>query len=424
MDDGTAYSSLEKAMNALLMICVLLLTGFGSNAQSVVIGAMPGTKTQHGSQFEIFVSNLKTIPENQRNTLVKQFILSNPNTPVYETDSIVSLYWYGKAKHVYINGDLQFAWSALDTMDFVPCGDSAFFHRTYTIPPDARLDYQFRIDSTYTTDPRNPAITPSGYGPHSEIAMPGFTPDAVRLARPGIPRGTITNIMFTSRDTSIRPRAVKIYVPAGYENLSQLSALYVVDGFEAMDYMSYPVVLDNLIADGKIAPVIAIFIPPVDRAGEFMGPPYKAFMNAICDELVPLIDRQFKTSPTPAKRGITGISAGGYFAMQTILQRNDVFYCGAGQSPTLPKDFQQSFRKFLKSKGKRPPLRFYFDVGQYDLIMGTDDKMTFLKAAGSLHRDMQKAGMEHAFNVYNDGHEWANWRERTDDILIYFWGKD
>jgi enterochelin esterase-like enzyme len=196
----------------------------------------------------------------------------------------------------------------------------------------------------------------------------------------------------------------------------------VVDGFEAMDYMSYPVVLDNLIADGKIGPVIAIFIPPVDRYGEFMGQPYKAFMNAICDELVPLIDRKFRTSPTPAKRGITGISAGGYFALQTILLRHDVFHCGAGQSPTLPDDFQQSFRKFLKSKEKRPPLRVYFDVGRFDLIMGKDDNMTFLKAAGFLHRDMQKAGIEHAFNVYNDGHEWANWRERTDDILIYFWG--
>jgi enterochelin esterase-like enzyme len=33
---------------------------------------------------------------------------------------------------------------------------------------------------------------------------------------------------------------------------------------------------------------------------------------------------------------------------------------------------------------------------------------------------MKKAGINHSFKIFNDGHEWANWRERIDEILIYF----
>jgi len=87
---------------------------------------------------------------------------------VYEQDSIVSLYWYGKAKHININCDLQYGWPVPDTMDAMPCREATFFHRTYTIPFNTRLDYQLIIDTTASTDPRNPDITPSGFGPHSE----------------------------------------------------------------------------------------------------------------------------------------------------------------------------------------------------------------------------------------------------------------
>jgi hypothetical protein len=37
-----------------------------------------------------------------------------PQTPVVEKDSIVILYWFGKAKQVLINGDLQPGWSVPD----------------------------------------------------------------------------------------------------------------------------------------------------------------------------------------------------------------------------------------------------------------------------------------------------------------------
>ena len=92
-----------------------------------------------------------------------------------------------------------------------------------------------------------------------------------------------------------------------------MPVLYVLDGLEAIENISYKNVLDNLIASKKIEPVVVIFIPPAERHTEYYGIKQLAFMNALCDEYVPLIDRTFKTAAKANKRGIAGISSGGYF---------------------------------------------------------------------------------------------------------------
>ncbi len=403
-----------------LLLFPFFVTSCNNDDPALAKKPIAGKRNPINSSFGNFVSGLKSLPENERGPAVIQFVQDFPQTPVVEKDSIVSLYWFGKAKQVMITGDLQSGWSVPDTMENVPCGKNTFFHISYVVSRDARLDYQFAVDSVITVDLRNPAITPSGYGPHSEIAMPGFKSDSVTRYKSDIPHGTVGSIWFTSRDSSIRDRKVKIYIPAGYKYLSDLPVLFVLDGFEAIDFMSYPTVLDNLIASHKIEPVLAVFIPPADRYSEFMGPLQESFMNAICDELIPAIDRKFKTACDPRKRGITGISAGGHLALITVFSRPDKIQCGAGQSATLSKEFYEAFHSFLNRGKNQPTLSIYFDVGRYDLPGGTVKNLTFYQANEDFHLELEKAGIKHLFQVVNDGHEWANWRERTDDILSYF----
>jgi len=402
-----------------ILVCFVVCNTASQSADSPRV---PGTRDRHGSRFEIFVSHLKSLPEPVRDSAVLRFIADFPVTPLIEHDSVVSLYWYGKAARVLIDGDLQLGWTGSDQMQVVPCGTKNFFYQTYTIPVDSRLDYQFKLDTTVTTDPRNPAITPSGYGPHSEIAMPGFRPDLVRMFRPAVPHGTIDSMVVSSRDTTIRSRKVKIYVPPGYASLSRLPVLFVMDGLEAMDYNAYPIVMDNLIADRKIQPALVVFIPPGDRFAEYLGANDLQFINAICDEFVPLIDRKYKTDPVPAKRGIAGISAGGHLALLSLFTRPDVFQCGAGQSPAISEQLYKALRSFPEKEKTRPSLCIYMDVGRYDLGSGNAKNLTFFQACTAFHLEMQKAGLNHVFQAFNDGHEWANWRERTDDILVCFFG--
>ncbi|MCK7529194.1 MAG: hypothetical protein MZV64_72400 [Ignavibacteriales bacterium] len=122
------------------------------------------------------------------------------------------------------------------------------------MPADARIDYLLIVDDSTITDPRNPVVTPSGFGLHSQCAMPLFETKTVREYRNNIQHGTIDTLWFESRQTSIPPRMLKIYKPANYDSLFLLPTLYVNDGFKAIEYNSYINVIDNLIADKKIKP--------------------------------------------------------------------------------------------------------------------------------------------------------------------------
>ena len=234
---------------AISFVFILLCSGCGEiKNPERKLSPLPHTRDFHDTRFGSFIRQISDIPEGKRDSAVSQYLANTPHSPVIEHDSIVILFWYGIAGNVAVNGDLQWGWSAPDTMKAVHCGLNTFFYVSYTLPTDTRLDYVLMIDSLNTTDPRNPFITPSGYTPHSEIAMPGFKRNPVMQDHPDIAHGAIDSILFDSQDTSISPRIVRVYLPAGYDSLSKCDVLFILNGFEAMDFMNYPTVLDNLIA--------------------------------------------------------------------------------------------------------------------------------------------------------------------------------
>jgi enterochelin esterase-like enzyme len=367
-----------------------------------------------------FADKLGSVKGEARTTLLSSFISQNPQSPIIESDSVFSLYWFGKAGRVLVNGDLQKGWAEADSMNRINVGESAFFFISYKVPRDSRLDYTLTIDSVTVTDPRNPSVTPSGYGPHSEIAMPGFSPDPNLIHRQDIPHGTIDSLNFASSDTSISPRQLKMYFPPGYHSMSLLPVIYVLDGLEALDFMSYQTVMDNMIADDRMTPAIVIFVPPGDRHNEKIGGKTEAFMKVICEEMVPLIDLNYSTDPRPEKRAITGISSGGHFALLTLFKRNDVFLNGAGQSPSITQELIEAMRKMIKTGKYDQRMKIYFDAGTFDLPGSPIEEMSFPEAVRSFHTELEMHKISHIYQEVNDGHEWANWRERTDDILGYF----
>ncbi|RPI06051.1 MAG: esterase family protein [Ignavibacteriae bacterium] len=375
------------------------------------------------TDFEQFTARLKSMPAAERSKAVHQFIDGQPITPIIERDSIVGFYWLGKASVVAINGDLQHAWSRPDTMDAIPCGDDTLFVKSTIIPPDARLDYQFIINGKYFTDPRNPRIAPSGYGPHSEILMPKVKLSPALAPHPDVPKGTLDTLTFTSTDPSIKSRKLVVYKPAGYQHISELPSLYVHDGYDALKFAFYAEVLDYMIAEKKIQPVLAVFIPPVEREYEYVWGKYRQFRTAICNELVPLIDRLYKTSRLPQNRAMMGISNGGHISLISVLKRPDVFLCAAGQSATMTDQLSEVLDAAAGNKEGCASFRIYLDVGHYDLENGPEPDQSFLSTNRSFSRELDRYGINHVYHEFNDGHEWGNWRERTEEILIYFFSR-
>ena len=166
--------------------------------------------------------------------------------------------------------------------------------------------------------------------------------------------------------------------------------------------------------------MVVVFIQMVPEDMQFFPDKSSLLAKVICDELVPLIDRSYKTEALPSRRAITGISVFGNLAYTTAFTRPDIFSMAAGQSATITKGLMELVGRVGENRRALRPSRVYVDVGNYDLAGGALDNHSFLKANELLVREIERRNIDHLFRAHNDGHAWANRRERTDAILCYF----
>lgn len=417
------YSFTSAIISIILTSLLSVFSGCDKNhKKESLTSILPDNQQLLESEFHRFVEELKQIPEVERTNSLKVFLETNPINPVIEKNGLACFYYYGAASSVLINGDLHTGWTQPDKMNFIDCGNDNFFYKIYSLPMDSRIDYQLIVDDSVITDPRNPIVTPSGFGAHSQCSMPLFKIKSIRNYRADIQHGSIDSLLFESKLTNMPRRLLKIYKPTVYEKLSDLPVLYVNDGFKAIKYCNYINVLDNLIADKKIMPILVVFVDFIEGDQDYFLNKTNEYFTAFCKELVPLIDSRYKTSRTPKDRVLSGISAGGHISLLTSLKNPDVFLNAAGQSSSTTDELFEAVTSSSLNKPVQKEFKLYFDVGRFDLAQGGINNYSFLYANQILNEEMIKAGINHAFKVLNDGHQWANWRERIDEILVCFFG--
>lgn len=290
-------------------------------------------------------------------------------------------------------------------------------------PRDARLDYKVLVnETTWVIDPENPHQQWSGVGggsPNSELRMPLWKQDAVLRERKNIPHGSVRkDILLTSAILGYQVN-YHVYLPAGYEKLGKLPVLYVTDGNEYMmpELGNMITVLDNLIADKKIVPVLVVLIDhrdPINRSRNRrmeelnMNEQYLKFFT---DELIPEVEGHYKVYPDAAHRAIMGTSMGGLTSAYFAFARPDLLSMAGIQSPAF---------------WIRPQI-----YALCDSLKGTQVKVSLTtglihdagEGAQKMKDILQKNSCPYHYRETNEGHSWGNWKNLIDDILIDFFGK-
>jgi enterochelin esterase family protein len=341
-------------------------------------------------------------------------------------DSVAFLY-RGAADAVAWNGDFN-AWGndggTASTGRRV--ADTDLWILEHTFPVDARVDYKVVVDGTWILDPANPHQQWSGFGPNSELRMPEYVTPPETIRRPGVPHGTLGSRQVHTSTHLGYDVAYRVYTPVGYADLAALPTLYVTDGHEYADDRlgSMRIVLDNLIGEGVIEPILVVFVDPRDPQDPGMNrrqvqyvDDYAAFAAFLADELVPAVDGAYRTQADPAARGIMGTSFGGVFAAYLGVARSDVFRRVAIHSPAFWYDAQHNadaiYAQFAAQE--RLPLRLFMSTGTIhdtapgarrmrDLLTQKDYPLTYVEVP--------------------EGHSWGNWRGLLDVPLMQFWGTD
>lgn len=161
-----------------------------------------------------------------------------------------------------------------------------------------------------------------------------------------IGQGTLTDTTFFSNSLGMN-RNVQIYLPEDYNSQDSLRypTLYFLHGALG-NHTSYPelvTVLNNLIGDSTISPIIVI--KPNGDIGPWAGSMYTNselygdFEDYIVYDLVEFIDSTYKTISLRDKRVVMGHSMGGYGSMKMVLLHPDIF-CGVA-AHSGPLDFNQ-----------------------------------------------------------------------------------
>jgi enterochelin esterase family protein len=374
---------------------------------------------QDYSQLKTVLTSLSSADSTTRENTWQELIKSN-QIPLTLADSVTFLY-RGEAKTVAWMGDFN-GWGydkEFQNQGTQIPGTDIWYLKT-SFPKDARLDYKILINgSDWIVDPNNPHQQWSGVGggsPNSELRMPDWKPDPIMIPRENIALGTLEkDILFNGKTLGYQV-TYSIYYPVRYNQDAVYPVLYVTDGYEYLHERlgNMKVILDNLIADGKIKPLLVIFIDhrePVNRSNNRRMMELAMnnhYLNFIADEFIPAIENQHNVSKAREDRGIMGSSMGGLTAAYFAFSRPEVFGLAGIQSPAFW--FKPAIYT-LCDNPENPPVKIYMTTGTIkDAEEGARKMKTIL----------EKNTCTYQYTETNQGHSWGNFRDTIDEILLYF----
>ncbi|WP_454053874.1 alpha/beta hydrolase [Clostridium sp. Marseille-Q7071] len=156
------------------------------------------------------------------------------------------------------------------------------------------------------------------------VNMPNSDENFWLEERINIPKGTITKYEFES-SYFIEPRVINVYKPSGYsKDSSPYGFITLTDGYDYINVLKAEQVLNNLIADKKIPPIVAIFIDSTDKRSKDLSC-NDLFCSSVANEMIPWIRGKYNLSDDPQKAIIGGVSLGGLTATYMGLKHSDVF---------------------------------------------------------------------------------------------------
>ncbi|NCB08508.1 MAG: esterase [Bacteroidia bacterium] len=166
----------------------------------------------------------------------------------------------------------------------------------------------------------------------SGIEIPAHDQDFYALK--DVPHGKVEQILFPSKSTNTSRRAF-VYTPPEYDkNQSQrYPVLYLQHGWgedeTAWSNQGHAnLIMDNLIAEGKIKPFIIVMTYGMTNEIKFGGLrdfDVTPFQTVLVDELIPYVDSHFRTLADQPHRAMAGLSMGGMETKMITLNKPEVF---------------------------------------------------------------------------------------------------
>lgn len=232
--------------------------------------------------------------------------------------------------------------------------------------------------------------------------------------RPGVVRGRVEAFRYESGVTGAL-RTANVYLPAGYSSDRRYPVLYLLHGIagnqdEWRGYVHADAILDNLLADGKVVPMIVVM--PNGRALRDDRPPpadkvftpenaagFEAFEKDLLQFLIPAIDATYPTLADRRHRAIAGLSMGGGQSLNIGLGHLDTFASVGGFS-SAPNTRQPELLLPDPAAARGQLCLLYLSAGRLDGLISVSQE---------LHNYLRRQDVRHTWNVDGHGHDRDSW---------------
>ena len=293
--------------------------------------------------------------------------------------------------------------------------------------------YSIWIDSVAVMDRNTEAFFGSNWE-SSGIEIPeGPEGDYYRFNN-NIPHGQIRSIYYWSEVNGME-RHCNIYVPAEYETnpAKKYPVLYLLHGWGEDEYGwsnqgHMGNIMDVLIASGKAVPMIVVMDCGDFKANSDVRKPMMSDVTQVyIKDLIPYIDKTFRTRTDRQNRAMAGLSRGGMQTTTTVFNNMDKFAWmgtfsgffmgmsmgprpsgGNTQPPSMSQQIETAFNGVFKDAAA-----FDKQINLLFISTGTEERspkeqVEALKAHGIKHIVFHES--------QGTAHEWLTWRRALNDF--------
>jgi enterochelin esterase-like enzyme len=347
-------------------------------------------------------------------TLLLCCAISSSAQPRPNADGTVTFqYWNDSAKAVLV--DVQFA----GRKEMTRGADGTWTVTLGPVAPDM-YPYCYVVDGISVMDPENPQYFPNEGFKNSLLEIPGkgTLPHDIR----DVPHGRVEYIHYYSKSLGGTNNAV-VYLPPSYTTMGmqfnmgdqkKYPVFYLISGTTDTEEVYYKVgrvnyILDNLIADKQAKEMIVVMpygnpskLLPVKPEGDGMPQTRfggDVFSKDLINDLMPYIEKNYRTINNRDNRAIGGFSRGGNQALFNGLSNLDKFSYLCSYSSFTSTDIPNVYDN-ADDTNKKIHL-FWLGVGTDDFLYGNArDYMEFLDKKG-IHSVKE-------FTTDKFGHTWMN----------------
>ena len=240
----------------------------------------------------------------------------------------------------------------------------------------------------------------------SAETLPTTPPSGYDRVQNNIPHGQVSYINYQSKATNSQRRA-RIYLPPGYSASNKYSVMYLLHGIGGNEDEWYNsgapnVILDNLLAAGKIQPFIVV-LPNGNATGNGVSDGWTNFTKDLIENLMPYVESHYSVYTDSIHRTVAGLSMGGGQAFNIGLLNLNLFpYVGAFSAApdTLPNS--QLFPD--NGKAAQQQLKFLF------ISYGTTDGL--INFGTDVHKFCDSHNIANTyFLIQGAGHDWNVWKQ-------------